>query len=146
MIAHAFARHLGDTVDGLTYDEDGATGNVFVGYMPSTPDVAVMVSVPAALPQPTRLPFDLPQPQFLIRGGRFDVRGVEAMAGAIYGELTCLDLVTIAAGTEDEVYVVGCSATSPIDIGVDANQRPERSINATAHIPNPTTHRPGVSP
>lgn len=146
MIESAIARHLADTVDGLVYDESGATGNLFLGYMPSEPDVAVMVSIPAAQPQLSNLPYDLPQPQVLVRAGRFDVRGVDALARAVYAELTCLDLTTIAEGTPDEVFVVGATAIQsfPVDIGVDDNERPQRSLNFNFHVPSPTTHRQQV--
>lgn len=143
MIEAAYAQHLAATVDGLTYDEVTATGNLFLQYMPSEPDVAVMLIIPSALPQATNLPTSKPQLQAIVRADRFDVRGGDALAAAIWSELACLDRITLAEGTPDEVFVIGTtpSQSAPIALGVDDNQRPEWSLNFDLYISQPTTHR-----
>lgn len=143
MIAVAVARHLAATVDGLTMDETLGTGNVFIDWMPSTPDVAAAVMSQPGEPQLTNDPSDVAGVQVLIRAARGDVRPGHAMARTVYSELTCLDLVTLDDGGPDEVFVVGCTAlqSDPAPIGQDENQRPEWSLNFRLHTHAPTAHR-----
>lgn len=143
MISAALAQHLSDNVAGCTFDPDGDNGNVFCGFMPSTPDVAVMIDVPTSQPQPTRLPTDLPQPHLLVRGSRQNQREAYDLARAIYAECACLDLVTMAAGTVDEVFVIGTTPaqSGPVDIGQDDNQRFTFSLNFDMRVAAQTTHR-----
>lgn len=146
MIEASFARHLAANVAGLRFSDTDATGNTFIGYMPSAPDPAVMLMVTGGQPQLSRLPYDLPQLQVINRAGRFGSRDGDAMAHAIYDALTCLDLTTVAEGTPDELYIVGCTPvqSAPTALGVDDNQRPEWSQNFNLHVPSITTNRQPV--
>lgn len=134
--------HTAGTVAGLRFDESGATGNVFVQSMPSTPDTAVAVMAGAGLPQPTKGAHDLPTLQILVRGA--DPVASHDLAQAIYSDLNCLDGVELATGTAHEVFVHGCTAaqSAPIPLGLDPNQRHEWSLNFDLSILSPTTHRP----
>lgn len=146
MIESAVLRYLSTVVAGVTYDAATSAGNAFVQYMPSDPDVAVMAIVTGGQPQLSRLPYDLPQLQVINRAGRFGFRDGDAMAHAIYDALTCLDLTTVASGTPDELYIVGCTPvqSAPTALGVDDNQRPEWSQNFNLHVPSITTNRQPV--
>lgn len=143
MIAKAIAHEL-NNVTGLKYDADGTTGNVFVDWMPDTPDHAVAVMSAAGLPQLSKLPHDLPAVQIICRGDTQNAVDAYATARAIYDHLTCMDAVTLAEGTADEVYVIGCTSmqSSPAPIGRDDRDRPEYSTNYQLRIFAPTTNRP----
>ena len=146
MLAAAIAHHL--TSLGLVdYRPDGAGGDCFVQWLPDQPPEAVSVWNTGGLPQPTRLAFDDPSFQVRARGDRFDVTTPHDRLAAIYDALTCLDGVTIAAGTPHEVWVIGISPlqSSPISIGRDDNQRPEWTQNYSVSIANPTAHRPQIT-
>lgn len=142
MIDTAIAKHL-TTLELVTYDPDGADGDCFVGFMPSTPDAAVMIKLTGGLPQPSKEPDDRPTVQILVRGTRQDRQGALDWAVAILGALNCLDGVTLDEGGADEVYVVGLTAaqSAPIDIGKDDNDRHELSLNFDAYTHAPTLNR-----
>lgn len=143
MLAIAVARYLAAEIDFLVYDEDGTDGNLFVAWMPSTPDIAVALMPQPGTPQLSKLPTDTPGLQALIRGEAQDPRPSYEMARTIYDALTCLDLVTLDEGGDDETRVIGCTAlqSDPVGIGQDSNQRHEWSLNFSFRTHAPTTHR-----
>lgn len=146
MISAALARHLDAQITGLSYAAPGSTGgNVYADWMPDEPDRAVAVMTGQPLPQLTRQATDLPQMQVLVRDRKS--RDGEALARAVYSALTCMRRATLAAGTDDEVLVLGCTAaqSGPVSIGRDAVDRHEWSINFSLRVHAPTTHRPGGS-
>lgn len=144
MLHMALAKWLPTVVDDLTIDATGVTGNVYVGWMPSGPDLAVAVMPSGGDPQLSQIPTDLPVAQFLVRGEREDLAGAYALARSIYSEVTCLDLVTLDDAGDDEVYVVTATAlqTDPIPLGQDDNQRFGFSVNVRFRVHAPTAHRP----
>jgi hypothetical protein len=143
MIAAAVARHLSTRIVGLRYDPVGKDGNVFVAFMPDRPNIAVAVMPTGGLPQMTKDPDDQPGVQIIVRGDRNMPRASYELARDIYGELTCLDLVTLDEGGDDEVFVVGCTAlqSDPVPMGQDSNQRHEWSLNFGLHTHAPTLNR-----
>jgi len=147
MLAAAIAKHLAVELESLTFDPTGVSGNVFIGVMPSTPDAAVMLMPNGGQPNLTRDPHDRPNIQALVRGPRHDPRPAFALADAIYGRLVCLRYVTLDESGPDEIYVVGVTArqSAPVGIGVDANQRPEYSLNFVCDVLAPTVHRPAYT-
>lgn len=146
MIEVALARYL-HGLSIVTFDETGATGDCFVATMPSTPDVAVMVTPTGGLPQLSRQPTDLPTVQFLVRGPRHDPRPPLARARRIIGALTCLDLVWLDQGGTAETFVNSCTAmqSDPISLGQDDNQRHEWAVNFALRTHSPTAHRPAYA-
>lgn len=144
MIEAALAKHLDATIPELTFDESGASGNVFIDTMPSGPDVAVMVHGTGGWPQMSKEPDDLPTVQMLVRGPQHDPRPPKRLAKAIYDRLACLDGVTLDPGGPDEVHVVGCTPiqSAPVPLGQDENRRHEVSLNFVLHVHHPTPHRP----
>lgn len=148
MIAVAVAKRLDLVFTDLTYAAIGTTGgNVFVDWMPNTPDIAVAVMTLAGRPQLSKLPHDLPGIQIIVRGEPSKSLAAFAMAAAVYGELQCLDLTTLDSGGAHEVFVIGCTAdqSGPVSIGRDELQRPEYSLNFSLVTSSPTTHRPAVT-
>lgn len=146
MFAVAVARHLAAVVPGLVFDESGAAGNVFVGSMPSGPDEAVAVMPTGGFGQPSKLAYDLPTLQILVRGRRCDPVAPYEHARAIYAELHCLDGVVLDQGGHHETRVVSITGmqSDPIPLGRDDNDRHEYSLNFAAHTHAPTTHRPAT--
>lgn len=144
MLAYAVAKYLGAQVGTLAFTASSGTGNVFVDYMPASPDAAVMVSGQPGLPQLSKLPTDLPGLQVIVRGAPHAATTAHAVARAIYSALTCLDGVTLDDNGAHEVYVIGCTASQsePVPMGRDANERPEYSLNFQLRVHAPTTHRP----
>ena len=145
MLTAALAKHLTDTVDGVTYDEHGAPGNVFLDYMPvATPDPAVAIYGRPGLPTDSaKMPGGRPGFQVKVRGPRDDLRTGHDLAWAIYSELDQLDAVTLDEGGVDEVYIVGCDMqqSEPTPIGRDDNERPEWTLNGLCMTNTPTVHR-----
>lgn len=143
MLAFAVAKYLPTVVDTLTFDETGPSGNLFVTWMPSTPDLCVGIMGQPGQPQLSKLPVDLPGLQVLVRGVRYDTRTPFDLARSIYSALNCLDNVTLDQGGDDEVRVIGCTAlqSDPTSIGRDDNGRPEWSLNFAFRTYAPTAHR-----
>lgn len=143
MIAVAIARYLDANVTGVTLST-GRTGNLFLGRLPDTPDEAVAVMPQPGRPQLDRSPTDLPNVQVLVRGAKRTHVGGYDLARSIYDALNCLDGVLLAAGGDDEVFLIGCTAvqSDPIPLGPDALERPEWSLNFQCTTHQPTTHRP----
>lgn len=144
MLAAAIAKHLAAEIGALTYSTTTTGGNVFLGYMPSTPDIAVAVMPAGGTRVADKTPHDEPAVQVIVRGERHAVRASYDLARAVYDELTCLDGVLLDEDGADEVWVVGCTArqSDPIPMGHDSNDRPEWSTNYDLLVHAPTTHRP----
>lgn len=143
MIAGAIARTIDAAIPSLEYRPDTAGGNLFVDWMPDTPDVAVSVMTQPATPNLTKLPGDTAQVQVLVR--HTDPIDLADMAAAIFDALACLPAQILAAGTPDEVQLIGCTATTSGPIGRDEAGRPEWSLDASLRFHNPTSHRPAVT-
>lgn len=147
MIVPALCRHLHANVDGLTFDEEFATGNVFAWHLPSTPDLAVMVTVYGSLPQATLAPTSMPTVQVMVRCPENDpVSGLE-LAADIHQLWAGMDLTTIDPAGPDETLVITCTALQDeaIPIGQDANRRHQFTQNYQLRTHHPTTHRPAVN-
>lgn len=143
MLSAAIGKYLAAQLAALTFDATGATGNVFVEWMPSTPDLAIAVMTQPGQSSLSKMPDDRPGVQVLVRGTRNNPRDGYDLARSIFGELAGLDLVTLDDAGVDEVFLIGCSPlqSEPVSIGQDANERFEWSLNFTCHTYNPTTHR-----
>lgn len=143
MIAAAIAKHLDAHVTGCDYRPSTSGGNVTLDWMPESPDLAVAVMTQPGLPQKSKLAYDLPGIQVIVRGKPRDPRSSHDLAAAIHSELTCLDAVTLDDAGPDEVYVVGCTPlqSSPVPMGRDINERLELSLNFSLHTRSLTTHR-----
>jgi hypothetical protein len=143
----ALAKHLDAEVASLTYDATGATGNVFIGLMPSTPDVAVGIMPTGGLPQLTKAPTDLPTVQVRVRSTQDDPRTGLELALSILDVLNCLDATTLDPAGADEIFIIGCTAqqSAPVSMGQDSNRRNEWSLNFQTRVHAPSTHRPAVS-
>lgn len=145
MLAAAICRHLADEFEALTFTGSQNTGNVFFSNEPATPNVAVTVYGRPGTPERSfKLPAADPGIQIMVRAEPYAHRAGHDLALAIHGELDHLDGVVLADGTDDEVYVVGCTAaqSAPIELGRDALHRPRFSLNFALSINQVTAHRP----
>jgi hypothetical protein len=148
VITAAFLRYL--TAQGLvTYGEDNP--DAFLEDMPDTP-VAVVVAFarPGGAETDGGNGYDEPGVQILVRGDPDDpgtpgrARSGYGRASAIRAALHGLHSVTLAEGTEDEVWLVQCLATQsqPINLGDDPDDRPRWSIDFRTEVYAPTALRP----
>ncbi len=141
MFAAAVAKYL-DGLGLVTYRPTGVGGNCFLGHMPSSPDVAVLVSgEPGGTPD-AGLGYDRPGLQVIVRAGT-DPRVGHALARTIYAALHGLRSTTLDVAGDDTVRVIDCVArqSEPVPLGRDENDRSEFSLNFLAHTVAPTTHR-----
>lgn len=132
------ARHL--AARGLvTYDETGVTGDCFIESMPSTPGIAVVLTVYDDGREPdSLLAYDEPRMQVRVRGDQ-DPRTSRHKCAAIRSELHGLGPVTLPDGTELILSVSLQSA--PASMGVDSNGRFEHVCNFRMEHRSVTTHR-----
>lgn len=148
MIEIAVMRYLAANVDGLHFSIEGDDGtNVFLDHMPSSPDLAVMVTTNGGAPSTasTLQPNDEPYVQALCRGLPKDPRSCGDLAQAVYDQLVGLTSTVLDPGGRDEVHVVKATPqqTHPVRLpGTDANDRHERSVNVALFVERPTVHRP----
>lgn len=119
MLIAAIARYLHN--NGLaTFQETGAGGNVFLGYVPSTPDEIVALFDTPAPASDGALPYDNANFQVRVRGTK-DIRTAHTKATAIYNALHGLHHFTLPDGT----WLLRCIGSRPYPLGVDANGRHE---------------------
>lgn len=134
--------HTAGVVTGLRYDQSGPSGNVFIGFMPDKPEVSVAIMPSGGRRQATKGAYDLPAFQIMVRHANPST-GLD-LAQAIYDELACLDGVTLAEDSPDEIHVHGITPqqSGPIPLGFDSARRHEWSLNFDAMVANDTDLRP----
>jgi hypothetical protein len=142
MLTAAVAKHLA-SLDLLTFDAEGVTGDTFIDTMPSAPDVAVAISGTGGQPTNSHDGYDMPVLQVRVRGEKHDPRPPYLRARAIYGALVGLHAVTLDDDGDDEVRVIRTVAlqSDPAPIGVDDNDRHEFVINFAFTVRALTEHR-----
>lgn len=137
MIAVGIARYL-ESLGLLNFDEAGVTGDTFIETMPSEPDEAVMV---VAMPGPgadSKLGYDHPGVQIMVRGTQ-DPRESWNRARAIYDALHGLGPITLP----DDTRLISCVClqSGPVPIGKDSNGRFEHTLNFDTEVRALTAHR-----
>jgi hypothetical protein len=147
MIAAALLRYL-DAKGLVVFGRTGT--NAFLETMPDKPvrSVAAFTRGGGAGTDGGH-GYDEPAVQFLVRtdpkaqGATGRARDGYVWASQIRDALHGLSGVTIAAGTDDEVYVVQCLATQsePTNIGDDADDRPRWSVPVQLEVYRPTPLR-----
>ncbi|TFV91407.1 minor capsid protein [Blastococcus sp. CT_GayMR16] len=148
MISSALLQYL-DSIGIVVY---GRTGNdAFLEDLPDQPVAAVAAFTrPGGADTDGGHGYDEPAVQFLVRGNKANpatpgrARAGYTRAVAIRDALHGLSGVTIAEGTDDEVYVVQCLATQsePTNIGDDPDDRPRWSVPFRLEVYRPTALRP----
>lgn len=149
MFSSAVLRHL-DTLGLLTYGRAGT--DAFLEDLPDKPVAAVAAFArPGGADTDGGHGYDEPGVQLLVRGDKTNpatpgrARSGYTRAQAIRDALHGLSGVTLAEGTEDEVYVVQMLATTsePVNIGDDPDDRPRWSVTFRSEVFRPTALRPG---
>lgn len=133
------ARHL--AAKGLVTFETAPTpgGDCFIDAMPSTPDIAVVLSTYDDGREPdSLLGYDEPRVQVRVRGTK-DPRISRQRCQAIYAELHGLGPVTLSGGIELILSVA--LQNGPASIGLDASGRHEHVCNFRMEHRSVTTHR-----
>jgi hypothetical protein len=144
MITAAFLRYL-DTAGLVVFGRTGT--DAFLEDLPDKPVAGVAAfSRPGGAETDGGHGYDEPGVQFIVRGdpGTGRARSGFERAAGIRAALHGLSAVTLAEGTADQVYLVQCLATTsaPVNIGVDADNRPRWSIEFRTEVYAPTALRP----
>lgn len=137
MIAAAVATDIAEL------DQWALDSSIVLDPMPDKPDRCVRVTVPTGLSEETRLPIGHPQVQVMVRGVRNEHRITEGYAREILDRFDCRDGVTIAEGTDDALFVIGCTAmqSDPVQLPADQAGRPRFAVNLQMTVHQPTTNR-----
>jgi hypothetical protein len=124
------AAWLGANIDGLTWSTE-AGGNVFVDSLPSSPDRCVAVYSQGGFEADSKLEYDAPVFQLVIRSTA-DPRWALETWQKIYDELHALRHVTLPNGRYLLFALVVQS--SPVRIGADDSGRAQYSMNVRAEV------------
>ncbi len=122
-----------------TYTPEAVTGTLFLGKLPTDPDLAVALALYPGPESDARLGYDELRLQFRIRGPARDYRAGKTLAQQVYDELHGMPSRYLAGGTW-MVDLIGQQA-GPIDFGPDENYRPEWTVNMRSELRRPTKHR-----
>lgn len=135
-----FAAEIATIADiGLTFDEVGATGEIFIEHLPQSPDVVVAVVSGGGVEATSSGPWDQPEVHFQIRGDQ-DPRTALAIWQKIYSHFHGLRNKALPDGT----YLTYALAvqSAPARIGPDDNGRHQYSLNLRCEVRNSTEQRP----
>lgn len=128
----------GAGIEGLVYADD-ETATVFVDRLPSSPDHVVAVYGNGGFEADSKLPYDAPVAQIMIRSDASPSWAVDTW-WSIYNRLHALRHKTLPDGTV-LVYALVVQS-SPIHVRTDENDRHEYSMNVRAETKHPTQERP----
>lgn len=141
MMHRDLAQWLGANITGLKYHATNPAGvNVFVDHMPSQPDRAVGVFTLPGTEADSKLPYDDPGVELLIRGEGGSPTWALDTWRAVYHKLHGLRYVTLPGGTV-LVYALVVQS-SPVRLGQDENGRHQYAMNVRTEVRNPTQERP----
>lgn len=131
------ARHL--MARGLvTYDSSGRTGNLFIESLPSTPDLAVALTIyDDGNETDSQIGHDDVPVQVRVRGTT-DPRPSRQLAQAIRDELLGLSEILLPDGT---YLLLGLGNSAVASMGADENRRHEHVANLVLRVRSATTHR-----
>lgn len=137
-ILEGIAQHLA-ALGLVEYDATGPTGDCFIESMPSTPGVAVILTVYDDGREPdSLLGYDEPRMQLRVRGDA-DPRTSRRKCAAIRSELHGLGPITLPNGIE---LILSVSLqNAPASLGVDTSGRHEHVCNFRMEHRSVTTHR-----
>jgi hypothetical protein len=131
-LTDGIARYL-DSINLLTYDPTGTSGDTFVGTMPAKPDRAVSLTLYGSATTDAPDDADVARVQIRVRGDA-DPRTSERRCRAIRDALHGLAGVELPDGT----WLVLATAPIPSPMGVDANGRHEHVTTAAIDYAAPT--------
>lgn len=131
MILHEMAQYLHNQ-SILDYDTTGITGHTFISVLPSSPDIAVALYARGGSPSDSKLGYQAPSIQIIVRGGQ-DPREGYLLADSIYHEVHGFRNNSFIPGGR---WIVSClgAQSGPIHLGRDTNGRHEYSLNFNLDI------------
>jgi len=134
MLIEEVARYLSQQGIG-TFDPEGLGGDIFLGVLPNQPDEAIALYPTGGQGANSKLGYDLPTFQILVRGDQ-DIRTGYAIAQMIYNTLHGFRSKTFVPGGQ---WIVSCLGlqSAPVHLGPDANRRHEFSLNFIVDTRNP---------
>ena len=137
MLAVEVAQRLAANIADLTFSLT-STGNVRIGSMPTSPDLAVGIWPTGGPESSTKTGYDERGLQVRVRGTS-DPRTGYDLGVAIYDDLHGMEYVTLPGGT----LVVSAKGiqSEPVSIGEDAQGRHEYTLNFRLEVRNPTPNR-----
>lgn len=126
-------------VAGLKWALTGDDVNVFEEEMPTEPDTAVALYSTGGFEADSKLPFDSPTVQVVVRAGQNPQTAID-LWWAIYDYLHALRYTTLPDGT----FLAWAIAqqSSPIRLGTDDNGRHRFAMNLRCEQRRASTHRP----
>lgn len=139
-LAMAIGDGLGGADTGVVGLEwsSAAGGNVFEEQTPSSPDTAVGVFSSGGSEADSKLEYDAPHVQLIVRGDSDPETG-KALWYLIYDYLHAKRYVTLPDGTY-LVYILVVQS-SPVPIGTDESGRYRYSMNLRCEVVNATSQR-----
>ncbi|GAA3441063.1 minor capsid protein [Planomonospora venezuelensis] len=114
-------------------------GTIFLTRMPTSPDTCIVLARYGGQESSLGDDYDEPRIQVRVRGPAADVRTAEVLAEQVYDALHGLGSRELSGGTWLQL-AVGLQS-GPVFIGVDANNRPEFTVNVRAEISRTSTNR-----
>lgn len=137
-LTEAFALLLGEL--GLGHYRPGTGGGtVFIGGLPTDPDVAIDVRLLRGPSSDPRHGYDEPGALFRIRGAPDDPVGAERAAWALYDAVHGLRRRTLPDGT----VLLSCHGedSGPLPVGPDTRRRYQWSVQVVTELRRRTANR-----
>jgi hypothetical protein len=128
-----------DDQDLITWNAASAAAtNGFAEQLPQTPDIAVAITTYGGPEADSKLGYDEPSVQVMVRGTT-DPRVGRDLAARIYSQLHGLGQLQLPDGT----WLVSCVGvqSGPVPLGVDGNNRYRFALNFRTEIRAVTAHR-----
>lgn len=131
MLITEIMQYLADQGIGI-YDPTGATGNIFMGVLPQSPDQVIAVTPTGGNPSSMKCQYDSPSVQVVVRGTA-DPRTGYSKALDVYGVMHGFGSKPFVSGGH---WVVMCEGvqSDPASLGPDENNRFRYSLNFIIEI------------
>lgn len=129
MFAEEVAQYLNLQGVGL-YKSNDTGGNIFVGFLPNSPDTAIAVLQTGGDTAPIALQQSVESLRVIVRGG-FDTVEASALADKVQKALHGVRDTRLVPGGQ---WVCAIHAHIPAGLGMDANGRHEYSVNLEALV------------
>lgn len=137
MLAVELAKYLHNQGIGI-FDEQSASGNIFIQNLPSKPDNCLSIYHTGGTPTDSKLGYDIQTIQLILRGTespQLIYNKLLNIFNKLHG-LSSLELIL------DGSWIISCLANDvPAYIGQDQNGRHEYSLNLAFEVRNKSTNR-----
>lgn len=129
---------LAHDLDHGIYVPGSLTTTIFLGQLPTDPEVAIAIAPYPGLAGNAHIGHDQPRVQYAVRGG-LDPRVAEDLAQRIYDDMVGLRRRTLTSGAQ----LVLCHPvqSGPIWMPTEERGRTRYIVNLALHLHRPTVHR-----